>query len=739
MDPRIIRQYLQGTFPTRQPLNYLIESSRALGSLPQNITYNGLLYTFNPQLNAFVNQFGHQISINQAAAFATSSQSYAALDLFASASDSGPTAKTTITIPPVNGFVTNANPVDPKTETLNEWDSPSGSSIISGYYIYRSTNLSPYSKIATISDPAVLAFIDTGLTTGIIYKYYITAYSDSIESVPSVTTEIELETVPFTPAGITAPSGLTASLVTSTSMRLNWTDNSNNELGFYIYRSLDGLTYSLSQAASAGVTFANIKSLTPDTDYYFKINAYGTGTTSAFSNTISRRTNPSGLTAPSFLSVFSYSPAITNYLRYTQGFTTAVSLANGGWTHAASPANSTTVSIDNSVTAPDGTTGAALLTVNNPTVIGGIHSIISQSGITASDYWTGSVWLRGKTATSGGINVVVRGGGGSQTVIPSTLKILSGPGTVVPSSVGESHWNGVTGLSKTEWTRVAWNNNSPWGTTGSGGTFTDVLLRLTVNYYNGVSPSAVTGDSIYVWGAQFERNPYASEYLAATGGSFSSRAFRGFTSQIDLYWQDNTNNETGFFIERSNDNVTFAGLTTTGANTTTYSDRGLSSGSTYYYRVRAVGFGLTSGIAGPTGTMTYFTPPAAPTNLSILSRTTNRIDIGWTDNSNNETGFYLYSSTAGVTYDLISTENAGITLYAHKDLTSGTTYYYKVNAFNPGGTSDFAGPTSAMTLQLAPTAPTGFTASSIGTNSVTLSWTDTATNEDGFNIYYRQG
>src|SRR5262249_51892325 len=59
-------------------------------------------------------------------------------------------------------------------------------------------------------------------------------------------------------------------------------------------------------------------------------------------------------------------------------------------------------------------------------------------------------------------------------------------------------------------------------------------------------------------------------------------------SQIYLTWQDNSTNETGIQIERSLDGETWVLLTTVGPNATSYSDTGLTAGTTYYYRVRAV-------------------------------------------------------------------------------------------------------------------------------------------------------
>lgn len=59
------------------------------------------------------------------------------------------------------------------------------------------------------------------------------------------------------------------------------------------------------------------------------------------------------------------------------------------------------------------------------------------------------------------------------------------------------------------------------------------------------------------------------------------------TSQIDLNWSDNSTNESYFLIERSQDNMNFSQIATTGTGVTSYSNAGLSPGTTYYYRVRA--------------------------------------------------------------------------------------------------------------------------------------------------------
>ena len=60
------------------------------------------------------------------------------------------------------------------------------------------------------------------------------------------------------------------------------------------------------------------------------------------------------------------------------------------------------------------------------------------------------------------------------------------------------------------------------------------------------------------------------------------------SASIELSWQDNSNNEDGFLIQRKiTVGGTFGDLTTVGANVTTYTDLGLLTNTVYCYRVRA--------------------------------------------------------------------------------------------------------------------------------------------------------
>lgn len=86
----------------------------------------------------------------------------------------------------------------------------------------------------------------------------------------------------FTPANSpAAPSGLNFTGVTPTSQTLNWTDNSTNELAFGIFRSTDGINYSfVAQTAADAVSYTDTL-LTPSTNYFYRVQAFAEGISSA--------------------------------------------------------------------------------------------------------------------------------------------------------------------------------------------------------------------------------------------------------------------------------------------------------------------------------------------------------------------------------------------------------------------------------------------------------------------------
>jgi hypothetical protein len=93
---------------------------------------------------------------------------------------------------------------------------------------------------------------------------------------------------------------------------------------------------------------------------------------------------------------------------------------------------------------------------------------------------------------------------------------------------------------------------------------------------------------------------------------------------------------------------------------------------------------------------TVVTPPNAPGGLAATAGT-NSINLTWNDNSSNEDGFRLERSvTSGSGYSLIYTSTSNITAYSDQGVTAGTTYYYRVKAFNSASESGYSNETSGL-------------------------------------------
>lgn len=116
----------------------------------------------------------------------------------------------------------------------------------------------------------------------------------------------------------------------------------------------------------------------------------------------------------------------------------------------------------------------------------------------------------------------------------------------------------------------------------------------------------------------------------------------------------------------------------------------------------------------------------APSNLTAKTVSETQVNLFWTDNTDNESGFEIYRSNApGGPYQFVAKTGQSEVFYADKGLAPTTTYYYIVRAVNNNGASPTTQEVSAATTDdlTPPSVPQNlYGAGNLNLSSLTLSW-----------------
>jgi phosphodiesterase/alkaline phosphatase D-like protein len=231
--------------------------------------------------------------------------------------------------------------------------------------------------------------------------------------------------------------------------------------------------------------------------------------------------------------------------------------------------------------------------------------------------------------------------------------------------------------------------------------YADTGLAASTTYFYRIRATNPQGDSANSNTASATTSapvaPAAPTSLVATAQSSTS---------IGLTWLDNATSETGYVVERDTTNAFVAPVSVSlPANTTAYASTGLTASTTYYYRVKAVNGATSSGYSNTANATTSAasTPPAAPTGLTATAQSSSAINLAWTDNATNESGYVLERDVSSIfPSQVVRNLAANVTSYADTGLAASTLYYYRVRATNGSGPSANSNVASATTQASAP-------------------------------------
>jgi uncharacterized protein (TIGR02145 family) len=169
------------------------------------------------------------------------------------------------------------------------------------------------------------------------------------------------------------------------------------------------------------------------------------------------------------------------------------------------------------------------------------------------------------------------------------------------------------------------------------------------------------------------------------------------TTQINIAWTDNSTSETGFKIERKTGTAAYVVIGNTSADITSFSNTGLTPGTTYTYRV----YSYNSAGNSPTYTneLTLTTTPLAtlPTLTTIAVSLITQTTASSGGNISNDGGAAItakgvcWSTSTNPTISLTTktTDGIGISAFASSitGLIANTTYYVRAYATNSIGIS----------------------------------------------------
>lgn len=194
--------------------------------------------------------------------------------------------------------------------------------------------------------------------------------------------------------------------------------------------------------------------------------------------------------------------------------------------------------------------------------------------------------------------------------------------------------------------------------------------------------------------------PVAPSGLSVTQVSFN---------QLKLTWADNSSDETGFEIVRSTSlNGTYVQVNTVGAGVTEYTDSALNSSQTYFYKVRTISNAGHSPYTAAVSATTAAAPPVpgVPTGLSATAISGDVVNLSFTDNSTNETGFEIWRSVNNtsnfILLETLPPASGGVINYSDTGLFANVIYYYRVRA---KGLTNFSGYTPTVNAKTLNTKP----------------------------------
>ena len=534
--------------------------------------------------------------------------------------------------------------------------------------------------------PSSTSLLLTGLANGETYTVRVAAVNAVGQGVWATSAAVTLLAAPAQVTGLVASAGHLQAC-------LSWTVP-DGDIGDYSIQFSDGSGWQTFSHPQSTDTFITVTGLTNGVSYQFRVaatNALVTGTYSTLATatpSLSLPEAPTSVTGASgsgLVSLAWTAPANTSCRVLTNYIISYSSDSGSLWTNSTPrPATSATATISGL------TNGVAY-----------IFRVAYQSAA-----GTGA-WSESSAAiTPAGLPsppVSVSGTAGDGQVVVSWVAGSDGGSAVTDYLLQYS-------TNQTAWTQIDDGQNTSTSYTVTG-------LTNGTTYYFRVSTRTAGGDSVPMQSAAV-----TPRGVPGAPGTPSGTAGAG---QVSLTWSAasaNGSSVTGHTVE-----YTPAGgspqTVSTGSATTSYAVTGLTNGTSYTFRVRAVNAVGTGAFSAASSSVVPVAVPAAPTSL-VGTVGNGSVDISWiapSDTGGTEiTNYTVEYTPAGGS---ASTATTSASPYTITGITNGTAYSIRVAANNSVGRGAYTSAISRVPATT-PGTPTGLAATGgSASGRLALSWT----------------
>jgi len=400
-----------------------------------------------------------------------------------------------------------------------------------GFSVQRKVDSGTWSSIA-VTAQNINIYVDSSIEEGKSYQYRVRSYKAALNSAYTSSAVInviktQVETLPQ------APSQLTAQLDNGV-MNISWADNSDNESGFVLSRRIQNGSWEQLAVLAMNVTNYQNLSLLADTTYEYRVNAFNEKGDSAIVSVTAEKIPADETEAecaePQYVAGTAY---VSGQKVLNDGGIYQCKVA--GWCSSNSA----------------------------------LH-YEPKNGINWPDAWT----FVSNASCEGGEN---------QATAPSAVSNVNGVVNAFMASINIS-WTDAA--DETGYSIQRKQNTDAWMAltelAANNTVFTDTNVQAGNDYQYRIAAFNAVGESAWVSTSSIN---LAAEQTIPTVVSTVSAVLSNDKGNINLTWNDQSNNETGFKIERKKDSGSWTLQSSKAANSTSYNDGLITEGSSYQYRV----------------------------------------------------------------------------------------------------------------------------------------------------------